>query len=605
MVLNFLVLAFMLVAPQITWGFSFADTQSRIELYKQQAKDKKLAHSSQWLRLGHYRSSTFGGYHSPIQGNFFIAPHGNKDPEAELDATLQLLFTAKKAQCRYLARTSWLKKELSIYPEDLQSCPERDSWKELLGAKEIYLIFAASDLSSAASSFGHTFLRLHNPKNTGKLELLDYGVNYAAVTGEESGALYAIKGLFGSYPGTFSMQPYHQKIREYTNLEGRDLWEYRLHLTPDEVTFIIDHLLELEGSWAPYYFSDDNCSAQILELIEVAKPDIDLTSQFHDFVIPLDTVKALESKWMLDSEKVRPSLQAEWHTRYANLNFDQRKAVVEIIKDKSVAEPHYLSLNPKQKAESIEASLSYLALTEYREQKEKKDEKYQLALARSKLGKVTEPIVIPPPPSPLTSPDTTAVYWGYGKDLGQDFYSFKWRRGFHDLLSDDSGLAPFSQLDFFSAEVRYMPTRQNWDLYQFTFLNIITTYPWTEFERPLSWKVDVGTQPKLAPYFNGGIGAGVDVALPKAARATMFVITENDHLLEVANPHFGVEGLLVNKWTEHFRTMLDAKYLYSTSEGRSFGDYSAGLSYSEFKTEIRFEGEIRDNHDQWKLSIIF
>ena len=163
-----------------------------------------------------------------------------------------MLFTAKKSQCRYLARTSWLKKELSVYPEDLQPCLERDSWKELLGAKEIYLIFAASDLSSAASSFGHTFLRLHNPKNTGKLDLLDYGVNYAAVTGEESGALYAIKGLFGSYPGTFSMQPYHQKIREYTNLEGRDLWEYRLHLTPEEVTFIIDHLLELEGSWAPY-----------------------------------------------------------------------------------------------------------------------------------------------------------------------------------------------------------------------------------------------------------------------------------------------------------------------------------------------------------------
>lgn len=601
MVLKFLVLVFIFVAPHFSWGSSFERTAA----YKKQALQLQLSSSSQWLRLGHYRKSLMGAYYSPIRGNFFVSPQGAKDPQAELLATIDLLFSDKKTQCRYLARTSWLKKELSIASEDLQACPERDQWKERLGVKEIYLVFAASDLSSAASSFGHTFLRFHNPKNIGKLDLLDYGVNYAAVTGTEAGALYAIKGLFGSYPGAYSMQPYHQKIREYTNLEGRDLWEYKLHLNPSEVEFIIDHLLELEGSYAPYYFADDNCSAQILELIEVAKPDLELTSQFSDIVIPLDTVKVLNDQWMLEGEKVRSSLQAEWHTRYAHLNFLQRSAVKDIIKDQSLKETSYQVLAPKEKAETLEASLSYLALTEYREQKEKKDEKYNLSIARAKLGAVTNPLRIPSPQSPLSSPDTSAFYWGLGQEQSVDFYSLKWRRGFHDLLSDDSGLAPFSQLDFLSFDLRYRPTRQNWDLQQIVLLNIITTYPWTEFERPVSWKIDVGTEPKFAPYFNGGIGVGVDLALPQAARWNLFAITENDHLTEQARPHLGIESLFINKWTEHFRSLLDAKYLHSTSEGRSFGDFSVGLSYSIHKIEYRLEGQVRDNQDSWKLSVIF
>ena len=593
---------FILIAPHLAWGFSLARTED----YKKQALKQDLAHSAQWLRLGHYRKGVIRSYYSPIRGNFFISSEGAKDPQAELNATIDLLFSADgKAQCRYLARTAWLKKVVNIATEDLIACPERDKWKADLGAKEVYLIFAASDLSSAASSFGHTFLRFHNPKNTGRLDLLDYGVNYAAVTGDDTGALYALKGLFGSYPGAYSMQPYHQKIREYTNLEGRDLSEYKMNLKPEEVEFMIDHLLEIEGGYAPYYFADENCSAQILELIEVAKPDLDLTSEFHDIVIPLDTVKVMDRKWLLDGEKVRSSLQAEWHARYSHLNFSQRSALKEIIKDKSLNEPTYQSLNKKEKATSLEAALSYLALTEYREQKEKKDEKYQLSVARAQLGNITEPVKIPQPKSPLSSPDTSAVYWAYGQDDKVDFYSFKWRRGFHDLLSDDSGLAPFSQLDFFSFDFRYRPTEQNLDLHQFTFLNIITTYPWTEFEHPLSWKVDVGTEPKLAPYFNGGIGAGLDLPIPQAARWNMFLITENSHLFEEARPHFGVEGLLVNKWTDHFRTLLDAKYLYSTSEGRSLGDFSAGISYSLFQTELRLEGEIRDTKDNWKISVIF
>lgn len=593
------------MTPHFSWGFSFA----RTEAYKKQILQAQLARSPQWLRLGHYRKHFTGSYYSVIKGNFFISPDGSKNPQEELLATIDFLFSDKtpkdQGQCRYLARMAWLKTEIPFAAEDILSCPEQDQWKKNLGVSEIYLIFAASDLSSAASSFGHTFLRLHNPKNTGKLALLDYGVNYAAATGSEVGALYALKGLFGSYPGTYSMQPYHQKIREYTNLEGRDLWEYKLHLNPQEVDFIIDHLLEVEGSYAPYYFSDDNCSEQILELIEVAKPDLELTSRFHDFVIPLDTVKVLNSQWLLEGENLRNSLQAEWHARYKLLNHTQKNAVKNIIKANSLADNAYLLSSPKEKAETLEASLSYLALSEYREQKEKKEEKYSLSLARAKLGAVTDPVNILNPTSPLLSPDSSAFYLTYGQEPLKNFYSLKWHRGFHDLLSDDSGLTPFSQLDFLSIDLHYYPVQKNWDLQQFVFLNIISTSPWTEFEHPLSWKIDIGTEPKLAPYFNGGLGAAVDISLPRSMRWAFFAITENSHLLDIAHTHLGIESLFINNWTKHWKSLLDAKYLFDTIEGRAFGDISLGLSYSFQNIEYRFEDQVRDNKTYWKLSLIF
>jgi hypothetical protein len=602
MVLNFLVTVLLMTAPLLSWGFSLQETAS----YKEQALAKNLDTSAAWLKLGHYRKTFSGKFESPIRGNFFIAPDGDRNPRTELLATLDLLFDSKssKSQCRYLARTSWLKSVLNIKTNDLEECRERKAWKAQLGATEAHLIFAASDLSSAPSSFGHTFLRMHNPKNTGQLDLLDYGINYAANTGSDGGALYALKGVFGFYPGTYSMLPYHQKIQEYSNLEGRDLWEYKLNLTPQQVELMIDHLLELEGSYAPYFFADENCSSQMLELIEVASPETDLTSQFHAMAIPLDTLKAVSAAGLIGGEKLRTSLQTEWRTRYANLNFSERPALRAVLLKEQDNNKDYLGLSKKEKAETLEAALSYLSIREYRDQKEYNDEKYKLSVIRAKLGAITDPVIITPPKSPLLSPSTAAFYFGYGKNDSQDFYQFKFRRGFHDLLSDDSGLAPFSQLNFFTFDVRYTPTRQNWDLNQFVFLSILSTSPWTQLEKPLSWSVEVGTQPKLNPYVNGGIGASFDLPLMKATRWSLFAVSENSYLTEIAQPYLGGKSMFMMKWIDQFRTLFQSEYLYSTTQGEFHWNHYVAASFSYGKTEIRAEAERKDRVDQWGLSLI-
>ncbi|WP_374076810.1 DUF4105 domain-containing protein [Bdellovibrio bacteriovorus] len=597
-----LVLSILLLAPLTTWGFSSESVQK----YQKQALEKNLSQNPQWLKLGHYRKNLFDGYHSPMLGNFFVFENGATDPQEELLKTIELLFynkeIAPKYQCRYLARTSWLKKVLALDPADLIACPERDQWKTQLGAQEVYIIFAASDLSSAGSSFGHTFLRVHNPKNTRELELLDYGINYAAVTGKDSGAIYALKGLFGFYPGAYSMLPYYQKIREYTNLEGRNLWEYRLDLSPEQVTFLIDHLLELEGSYAPYYFADDNCSQQILELIEVAKPELNISSSFHDMTIPLDTVKALKKENMLIGEKLRLSLQSEWQTRFTNLNFSEKEALKEIIHKKNTNELQKLSV--KEKAKTLEATLSYLAIKEYREQKELKEEKYPLLVSRAQLGAQTEPLQVPPPRSPLLSHGSSAFYFGYGKWDENEFYRFKFRRTFHDLLSDDSGLSPFSHLEVLSADFRYYSESQNLDLYRALLVKILSTAPVTELETPMTWKLEVGTEPRLSPFVNFGAGLSFDFPLFKATRLSLLTVSENYDLVDTAKPHVGVESLLMSKGS-FVRTLLSAKYLHGTSDGRGFSEYGIGLSIDVSQSEIRLESRMRDDIPEWMISVVF
>ena len=66
---------------------------------------------------------------------------------------------------------------------------------------------------------------------------------YEVIT--SNGFAYAVKGIFGLYKGYYSILPYYVKVREYNDLERRDVWEYTLNLTPPEVVRMFRHIWEL------------------------------------------------------------------------------------------------------------------------------------------------------------------------------------------------------------------------------------------------------------------------------------------------------------------------------------------------------------------------
>lgn len=99
----------------------------------------------------------------------------------------------------------------------------------------------------------------------------------------------------GGYPGLFALVPYREKLAEYSRLENRDLWEYKLNLTPEETGRMVEHVWELKQVRFDYYFFDENCSFRLLELMEIARPGIELTEQFPLTAIPTDTVRAVKN----------------------------------------------------------------------------------------------------------------------------------------------------------------------------------------------------------------------------------------------------------------------------------------------------------------------
>ena len=70
------------------------------------------------------------------------------------------------------------------------------------------------------------------------------------------------------------------KVREYNDTEARDLWEYELNLSPDQVDWMVRHAWETGATWFDYFFFRENCSYHLLSLLELAEPSLHLRSRF-------------------------------------------------------------------------------------------------------------------------------------------------------------------------------------------------------------------------------------------------------------------------------------------------------------------------------------
>jgi hypothetical protein len=85
---------------------------------------------------------------------------------------------------------------------------------------------------------------------------------------------------------------------------------------------------ELKQIQFDYFFFDENCSYRLLELLQVARPSLDLTSQFPLTAIPTDTVKAVKQSGLVASETYRPSRERELLARAEPLDHNEKRQVL-------------------------------------------------------------------------------------------------------------------------------------------------------------------------------------------------------------------------------------------------------------------------------------
>ena len=402
-----------------------------------------------WRLLLHYRPKWVGGYESEIdEPGFFLAPNGKSDAKAELDATLAGFFSSElvgrsrqPARCAFIARYEWLKSSLAIDESRLPSetCDRFRSWYKELNPESLSLIFPSAFLNNPASSFGHLLLRVDQKGQTEATRILAYTINYAAELPPNTGVEYVYLGVFGGYTGNFSTLPYYLKAKEYGDFENRDIWEYRLNFTPEQLQRVLLHSWEMGNASFDYFFFDENCAYHIVALLDLADPDLHLADRFRFYTFPADAVRAIAATPNLVQDAVfRPARRTKIVRGREALSANERDWLKKIVDDPQVAQSDsFARLTPARQAAVLDVASDYLLYKAATESDPAPFEKRNttVLLRRSQIAISAPPIAYRPFSGP---PDQGHHIIRAGIGIGwrerEFFTEANFRPAFHDLL---------------------------------------------------------------------------------------------------------------------------------------------------------------------------
>lgn len=522
------------------------------------AKLLHLSDSKEWKDLLHidkYKSEIVSTY-------FFLTPITSKQPknlaELELEATIyafyqpiesvvvpevikeqrqkQIEFFEKNdiklptrsiepedyhALCRFPARLHFLSKHLDFKDLPQVHCDDFIRTRDYMMPTKASIVFPTAHINSPASMFGHTFLLLDSMYQS---RLLAFAINYQADADpdKENAISFALKGLFGFYTGSYSILPYYDKIKEYVNVESRDMWEYELKLNNEEIAQLYRHIWELSDAFSYYYFFHRNCSYNILWLLEVARPSLSLRKAFIYQVNPPETLFVLQDNDLIANVTYRPSKRSKL---YAYEKVLTRKDVAITKKlSKGKIEPDSILAYPALSLQSKQYILeSAIELSEYYFLKGKLDKEnytksaYELATTRSKLG-ANNPPALKTPSNPLEGNQSFRITPMLLANKQGLHPAIDMRLTFHDITDNDKGYLKGAQIEFLRALLYYDTSADSktGKLYEANILSVASIAPISKFFKPFSYRAETGFSRSFyddALHYFAAFGGGASVFL--------------------------------------------------------------------------------------------
>jgi hypothetical protein len=463
-----------------------------------------------------------------VSADYFLSPEGRTDPLKELTATLRAYSAPfsedgdQHARCRFPARYLWLSQRLML--DDYQvippQCVSLKKNQDKVQLDSISLMYVTGYLGNPASSFGHSFIKLNTRNNFSDSSLFDLTISYGAdVPDNENVFLYIYRGLFGEYQAKISDKYFFSDDLVYSSTEYRDIWEYELKLTDQQVLMFQLHIWEILGQKFQYYFLHRNCGYELSRMLEVVIND-DLVKSADFYFLPIETFHSLSevsSEKPLFSDVIyHPSERKIVHEYYQRLN-DREKQYIEVIMEKDRLNFSELeSLQESQQIEIVDFLLEYhnYLLTREPDNKAYEESKRKLLVKRFGLApREAQEIEIEQYTSPVNTdkPGLLAAKYNYLKSQ-DDFLTL----GYSPYAAQSLGRNDMNGNELIVLNTEFGVNEENIFLDRFDLIKIKSYDRYhipLESKLPLSWQIEASVENvdheddgELLGYFRGGIG---------------------------------------------------------------------------------------------------
>ncbi len=457
--------------------------------------------------------------------------------------------------------------------------------------------------------FGHTFIRINSSYHS---RLLAYAINYAADAdpSKENGVVFAFKGLFGGYAGRYSLLSYYDKLKEYRDTENRDIWEYDLNLSKEETLRMFEHIWEIKDVHSSYYFFSDNCSYEMLWLIEAARPTVHLREHFHLSVIPLETVHAAKKEGLLEKTSYRPSKRSiieayRYILPYKAIQFAKQLARGEMHSEELLRSSFQTDIKRYTLEVAIELSQYYYQKGELNKE-HYLDIFHTLTSARAKLGK-TKKIVPKQPPNPLKGHRADRVSFALQSIDGESAFHFGIRPAYHDLEDPLYGFLRGTQIEFL--DLSFYATKEKLYLDKATILSIKSIAQVDSFFNNFSWRTNIGWNRDYLDdlsRFQFSIGVGYSVGNDYGY---IYIITD-PQLYTAKELTSGIDlsaGFVIDKYSKFTNTKAEYTHKwYDNSQGQNIVTFTQTFRIQQnLSLKLQYDFHERYKNEQYENENIY
>lgn len=552
---------------------------------------EQLSNDPTWHKLMHYEPDFFGkkvesAIHSP---EFFLSKDGKNSPKSELLETIRQLQAGviddNSAQCTFPARHLWLTDRLGteVIPASDQACSSFSKWTKDKSYKSISMVFATGYLSNPASYYGHTFLKInYAEKDEGRLQ--DISINFGANTGPDP-LSYIYKGITGGYQAQFNEVEYYTHQEVYAEEEDRDMWEYQLNLSDQQVDMIVAHAWEVLNKNYTYYFFGKNCAYQTSQVIDLI-PGIESNTKSSPWTIPQSSIQAIGNTVLPNGEPLvarvirDPSRTTRYHNKAKNLSTDEMNMLKDIGKGETgIESDHYQGMGTESKLKVIDALIDY-SFIHQEEEPGLKDLHQQALQERYKLPpRAGDEAVSDRSQPPHMGKPPSMIEMGASHSGSTDSFTLRMRPAYYDPLDVSSGTDRVNAMSM--GDITVSMNSQGLHLDNLDILKIESVnhgYSWLPGDRPGVWSFSAGIKPIslecdscLTPKIEVSKGVGHHFTDELYASVSLGGAVQHDRD-DHGNAYGGLSGRIIYKPTRNIGLMLDVQRRHTL--GGDIGNYT-------------------------------